>query len=56
LAHSKISNVNHLLNFAFGFGTVRELGADKLVPGVVWTVLGFGAVVGLARWHTFPWD
>jgi len=38
-----------IFNFAFGFATIRELGAERLVPGVVWTVLAFGAVVGVAR-------
>jgi heme exporter protein B len=36
-------------NFAFGLGTVRELGVERLVPGVIWTVLIFAAVVGMAR-------
>lgn len=38
-----------IFSFAFGFGTVRQLGADKLVPGVIWTVLAFASVVGMAR-------
>jgi len=38
-----------IFNFAFGFGTVRELGAAKLVPGVIWIVLAFATVVGLTR-------
>jgi len=38
-----------IFNFAFGFATVRELGAARLVPGVVWTVLAFAAVVSIAR-------
>jgi heme exporter protein B len=38
-----------IFNFAFGFATVRELGAARLVPGVVWTVLAFAAIVSIAR-------
>lgn len=38
-----------IFNFAFSFATMRELGAAKLVPGVVWAVLAFGAVVGMTR-------
>jgi heme exporter protein B len=38
-----------IFNFAFGFSTIKELGAERLVPGVVWTVLGFAAVVSVAR-------
>ena len=30
-----------IFNFAFGFATVRELGAARLVPGVIWIVLAF---------------
>jgi len=38
-----------IFNFAFGFSTIKQLGAERLVPGVVWTVLGFAAVVSVAR-------
>jgi heme exporter protein B len=38
-----------IFSFAFGFETVRELGAHRLVPGVVWSVLAFAAVVGMTR-------
>jgi heme exporter protein B len=38
-----------IFNFAFGFSTIKELGADRLVPGVIWTVLAFAAVVSVAR-------
>jgi len=38
-----------IFSFAFGFEAVRELGAHRLVPGVVWTVLAFAAVVGMTR-------
>ncbi|MCP3980370.1 MAG: hypothetical protein GY716_13795 [bacterium] len=38
-----------IFNFAFGLDAVREFGAQRLVPGVVWLVLAFAAVVGMAR-------
>ncbi|HXV75217.1 MAG TPA: heme exporter protein CcmB [Candidatus Polarisedimenticolaceae bacterium] len=38
-----------IFNFAFGFETIKQIGAARLVPGVVWTVLAFGAVVSVAR-------
>jgi len=38
-----------IFNFAFGVETVKQLGAARLVPGVVWSVLAFGAVVSVAR-------
>jgi heme exporter protein B len=38
-----------IFSFAFSFETMRELGAARLVPGVIWTVLAFATVVGLAR-------
>lgn len=38
-----------IFNFAFSFSTIRELGAARLVPGVLWTVIAFGAVVGMTR-------
>ena len=38
-----------IFNFAFGVETVKQLGAARLVPGVVWSVLAFAAVVGVAR-------
>jgi heme exporter protein B len=38
-----------VFNFAFGLATVRQVGVENLVPGVIWTVLAFAAVVGLAR-------
>jgi len=38
-----------VFNFAFGIGTVQELGAARLVPGVIWTILAFGSVVGMVR-------
>jgi heme exporter protein B len=38
-----------IFNFAFSFSTIRQLGASRLVPGVVWAVLAFGAVVTMSR-------
>ena len=38
-----------IFNFAFGFSAARELGVERLVPGVLWTVLAFASIVGLAR-------
>jgi heme exporter protein B len=38
-----------IFSFAFGFETVRELGAHRLVPGVLWTVIAFAAIVGMTR-------
>jgi len=38
-----------IFSFAFGFETVRELGAHRLVPGVIWAVLAFAAIVGMTR-------
>jgi heme exporter protein B len=38
-----------VFSFAFGFETIREIGAARLVPGVVWAVLAFASVVGMAR-------
>jgi heme exporter protein B len=38
-----------IFNFAFSFSTIRQLGAARLVPGVVWAVLAFGAVVTMTR-------
>ncbi len=38
-----------VFNFAFGVGAVRELGVDRLLPGVLWTVLAFASVVAIAR-------
>jgi len=38
-----------VFNFTFGLGTIRQLGADRLVPGIIWTVLAFASVVGMAR-------
>jgi heme exporter protein B len=38
-----------VFNFAFDLATVRELGASRIVPGVLWTTLAFSGVVGFAR-------
>jgi heme exporter protein B len=38
-----------VFSFAFGAGTIRQLGVDRLVPGVIWTVLIFASVVAMAR-------
>jgi len=38
-----------IFNFAFSFSTIRQLGAARLVPGVVWAVLAFASVVGMTR-------
>lgn len=38
-----------VFNFAFGVSSVRELGVDRIVPGVIWTVLSFSSVVAMAR-------
>ncbi len=38
-----------LFSFAFGFSAAREFGVEKIVPGIVWTVLAFATVVTVAR-------
>jgi heme exporter protein B len=38
-----------VFQFAFGVGAIREIGAARLVPGVIWTVVAFAAVVGMVR-------
>ena len=38
-----------VFNFAFDLATVRQLGAAKIVPGILWTTLAFSGVVGFAR-------
>jgi heme exporter protein B len=35
--------------FAFGVGATRELGAGRVIPGLVWTVLFFAVVVAMNR-------
>jgi len=38
-----------VFQFAFGLGTVREVGVERLVPGIIWTVVAFASVVGMVR-------
>lgn len=38
-----------VFNFAFDLAVVREIGAGKLVPGVLWTTFSFAGIVGFAR-------
>lgn len=38
-----------VFNFAFDLSTVRELGAGRLVPGVIWATLAFSGIVGFSR-------
>jgi heme exporter protein B len=38
-----------IFSFGFSFETMNELGAARLVPGIIWTVLAFASIVGLAR-------
>jgi heme exporter protein B len=38
-----------IYSFAFGSAAVREMGAGKVLPGMIWTVVAFTAVVGLVR-------
>ena len=33
-----------IYSFAFGYGSVRELGAGRLLPGMIWTVVAFASV------------
>ena len=38
-----------VFNLAFGAGAIRQFGVDRLVPGVLWSVLAFATVVALTR-------
>jgi heme exporter protein B len=38
-----------IFNFAFDLTTVREVGAAKLVPGVLWTTFAFSGIIAFAR-------
>lgn len=38
-----------VFNFAFDLTTVREVGAARLVPGVLWTTFAFAGIIGFAR-------
>ena len=51
LATSGVFSLVVLLVFSFSYeaGIVRELGVERLVPGVLWTVLAFAGVVLLTR-------
>ncbi len=40
-----------VFSFAFDLGTVRKLGAQTIVPGVLWTTIAFAGVVSFA--HSF---
>ncbi len=38
-----------VFNFAFDLATVRQVGAARLVPGVLWVTFSFSGIVGYAR-------
>lgn len=38
-----------VFSFAFDLATVRKLGPERLVPGVLWVSLAFASLVGLRR-------
>ncbi|MBZ5640079.1 MAG: heme exporter protein CcmB [Acidobacteriia bacterium] len=38
-----------VFNFAFDLTTVRQVGAARLVPGVLWVTFAFSGIVGFAR-------
>lgn len=38
-----------IFSFAFGAGAIRQFGVDRLVPGVIWSVLAFASVVAMSR-------
>ena len=38
-----------VFSFAFGFSATRQIGVEKLVPGVIWTAFSFSAIVGFTR-------
>ena len=38
-----------VFSFTFGIGSTREIGLDRIVPGVIWTVLAFASVVAMIR-------
>jgi heme exporter protein B len=38
-----------VFNFAFDLTTVRQVGAARLVPGVLWVTFSFSGIVGFAR-------
>ena len=38
-----------VFNFAFDLGTLRSVGVEKIVPGVLWVTFAFASIVGFAR-------
>ena len=38
-----------VFNFAFDLSTVKRVGTDRVVPGVLWVTFSFSAIVGFAR-------
>jgi heme exporter protein B len=38
-----------VFNFAFDLTTVRQIGAARLVPGILWVTFSFSGIVGFAR-------
>ena len=38
-----------VFSFAFELSTIRELGAARIVPGVLWVTISFSVIVGFAR-------
>ena len=38
-----------VFNFAFDVGTLRAVGAERIVPGVLWVTFAFASIVGFAR-------
>ncbi len=38
-----------VFNFAFDLATVKQIGAARLVPGVLWVTFSFSGIVGYAR-------
>lgn len=38
-----------VFNFAFDLSTVKQVGTERVVPGVLWVTFSFSAIVGFAR-------
>jgi len=38
-----------IFNFAFDLATVQRIGAEKLVPGVLWITFAFSGIIGFTR-------
>jgi len=38
-----------IFNFAFDLATVQQLGASKLVPGMLWITFAFSGIIGFTR-------